>query len=136
MGFFGTLFKGKPSKEDMFVEEARIYYVNDLSEKMLFLKSCNREYVETTKKTFRLFQEVLQRRFISPLEYRSKSSEVRKDFCNSLANALSTLERQKKDSEALGLSIFLILLSAIELDDSTLLTQLENILVRDLLSEG
>ena len=135
MGILGNLLKGKSSKQEMFIEEARSHYINDLSEKIDFLKGCNSEYVETTKKTFRLFQQVFQTRFTSPLEYRDKSSEVRENFCISLSNALSTLENKKKESEALGLSIFLILLSAIELGDATLLSQIENILVRDLLSE-
>lgn len=135
MGILGGIFKDRPSKQERAIEEARVYYINDLNEKMRFLKTSTSEYAEAAKKTFRLFQQVFQTRFTSPLEYRGKSPEVRRDFCNSLSNALSTLKNQKKESEALGLSIFLILISAIELGDSLLLSEVENILVRDFLGE-
>ena len=136
MGILSKLFKNSPSKQEIAIEEARNYYIGDLSEKMRFLKGCSSDYVGATRKTFRLFQQVFQSRFETPLEFTRKSSEVRGEFFKSLSNALSTLESKKKDPEALGLSIFLIVLSVIEIDDLELLSQVEDILVGEFLNEG
>ena len=66
MGILGGIFKDRPSKQERAIEEARVYYINDLNEKMRFLKTSTSEYAEAAKKTFRLFQQVFQTRFTSP----------------------------------------------------------------------
>ena len=118
MGFFKNLFaKKKADTPAAMLEQIKAIQVNDLARIIKQLETADDTSFNLARDTFLAFQKAFSTKFKSTKNYVSASPEVRHEYMNTLASVLTRLNDLDKNDQAMGASLFTIVMYAVEVQD-------------------
>lgn len=118
MGLLNRLFGSKQADTPSeIINDLKQLQINDLNRIIQILENDNEENFILARDTLSTFQNAFTTKFNTTDNYHLFPDEVRQDYLNTLSSVLTKLNDMNKKGQALGVSLFLIIMYAVEMED-------------------
>jgi hypothetical protein len=131
MGFFKNLFA--PKKADTpaaMLEQIKAIQVNDLARIIQQLETADDTSFTLARDTFLAFQRGFASKFKTTKNFVASPDEVRHEYMATFSNVLTRFNNLDMTDQALGASLFTIVMYAVEMEDYTFHDEIDQKLIK------
>lgn len=131
MGIFGRLFgKRENNTPTKTLDEIKNYQVEDLNRIIKILENSDDQTFNKARETVGLFQSNFTKKYKSTKSFCASSDSERRDYLSSTANILARFNEMDMNAQALGVSLFTIIMYAVEMQDEEFHREIDNRLIK------
>ena len=131
VGFFKSLFGGKQADTPSeIIEDIKQIQINDFNRIIKILEIADEESFTSARDTLGKFQNAFTTKFKTTKNFRSSPNDVRREYMSTLSSVLTRMNDMNMTSQALGVSIFTIIMYAIEMGDDELHDEIDKKLLK------
>jgi hypothetical protein len=131
MGIFGRLFgKRENNTPTKTLDEIKKYQIDDLNRIIKTLENSDDPTFNKARETVGIFQSNFTKKYKSTKSFCASSDSERRDFLSNLSNILTRFNEMNMNAQALGASLFTIIMYAVEMQDEEFHNEIDNKLIK------
>ena len=131
MGFFKNLFiKKEPDTPEAILAQLKAIQVDDLARIIKLLETADDSSFNVARDTFLAFQRGFESKFKTTKNFVASTAEVRNEYMSTFSNVLTRFNNLDMTNQALGASLFTIVMYAVEMQDNAFHDEIDQKLLK------